>query len=270
MITDVRPNSAGARAGVKVGDEVVTIGGVPVHQATDALAPKFLTMPSAAARDWALNVALAGSDLRKFVSLTVRSPGKAARRVRWVFAPPRYDSLVSLTSKAGVATIRINNSLGDEATIAEFDQALAKAVMASSIVLDLTDTPSGGNSLVARGIMGRFVVTERPYQRHEYVAEYRRSGVRRLWIEEVAPRGPWIKKPLEVHVGAWTGSMGEGLAIGLAGAAAAPVRGRPMAGLLGALGEFPLPVSGITLRLPVEALAHVDGTPREMFIPAPM
>jgi carboxyl-terminal processing protease len=76
-----------------------------------------------------------------------------------------------------------------------------------------------------------------------------------------------VRKPVVVLVGAWTGSMGEGLAIGLKPAIDAPVLGRPMAGLLGALGELTLPDSGITVRIPVEQLFHVNGTPREQFLP---
>lgn len=39
-------------------------------------------------------------------------------------------------------------------------------------------------------------------------------------------------------------------------------------GLLAAIGEFRLPYSGLTLKLPVERLSCVDGRPREAFIPA--
>jgi hypothetical protein len=47
----------------------------------------------------------------------------------------------------------------------------------------------------------------------------------------------------------------------------APVLGEPMARLLGALGELALPNSGIVVRIPVEKIFHVDGRPRESFIP---
>jgi carboxyl-terminal processing protease len=74
--------------------------------------------------------------------------------------------------------------------------------------------------------------------------------------------------PVVVLVGPWTGSMGEGLAIGFHHAAHAAVVGRPMAKLLGALDEFRLPASGIAFRIPTEKLFHVDGTPRESFVPS--
>jgi carboxyl-terminal processing protease len=42
-----------------------------------------------------------------------------------------------------------------------------------------------------------------------------------------------------------------------------------MAKLAGALDEFELPHSRVVVRLPTEQLFHVDGTPREAFVPCP-
>jgi hypothetical protein len=114
--------------------------------------------------------------------------------------------------------------------------------------------------------MGRLVTTPRPYQRHEYPAEHRDSGVQRIWVEYVAPRGVPVDVPVIVLVGAWTGSMGEDLAIGLHSAIGAQLWGRPMAHLLGALGET-LVHSGIPVRVPNEKLFTVHGSPREAFVP---
>jgi carboxyl-terminal processing protease len=119
--------------------------------------------------------------------------------------------------------------------------------------------------------MGRFVSEAQPYQRHDLPAEMNEYGIRRLWDEYVAPRGPFIyEAPIVVLVGRWTASMGEGLAIGLDGMGRATVIGTPMAGLRGALYEQILPHTGIPVRIPAERLFHVDGTPREDFIPLPL
>ena len=75
------------------------------------------------------------------------------------------------------------------------------------------------------------------------------------------PRGVTFRGSVVGRAGPWTGSMGEGIAIGLNAARGAPVLGRPMARLLGALGEISLPRSHIVARIPVETLHHVDGTP---------
>jgi carboxyl-terminal processing protease len=60
--------------------------------------------------------------------------------------------------------------------------------------------------------------------------------------------------------------MGEGLALGF-DAIGADVRGGPMAGLLGAIYDHRLEHSGLVLKIPTERLFHVDGTPREAFVP---
>jgi hypothetical protein len=70
-----------------------------------------------------------------------------------------------------------------------------------------------------------------------------------------------------VLVGPWTGSMGEGTAIGLHAARGAPVLGQPMAALVGGLGTVTLGNSRLQVKLPTEMLHHVDGTPREDFRP---
>ncbi len=82
------------------------------------------------------------------------------------------------------------------------------------IVLDLTDTPSGGNTTVARAILSWFVNEPQFYQMHSLPEEERRYGIIRQWVEQVHPRdGKYHAGPLEVRVGRWTGSMGEGLVV---------------------------------------------------------
>ena len=83
----------------------------------------------------------------------------------------------------------------------------------------------------------------------------------------MAPREPLFSQPVVVLAGHWTGSMGEGIAIGLNATRNAPVLGEPMAHLLGALGQIELPNSKIPVRVPEEKLFHVNGTPREAFMP---
>lgn len=162
----------------------------------------------------------------------------------------------------------MNNSLGDHGLTVAFDSALAVLRDTRGLILDLRDTPGGGNTTVARGIMSRLVETERPCQRHELAAEERAFGVRRVWEEYVVPRGPFAYvQPLVVLVGRWTGSMGEGLAIGLDGMERATVVGGPMARLRGAISGRTLPNTGIEARIPTERLMHVDGSPRESFAP---
>ena len=175
--------------------------------------------------------------------------------------------LVVSERRGGALEIRLNDSLGENGTIAAFDAAMAGARPAERIVIDLTETPSGGNTVVARAIMGWFVTRARSYQIHSLPAEERATGVPRQWVEQVLPRpGKSHRGSVTVRVGRWTGSMGEGLAIGFH-AIGADVVGTRMAGLRGAVYDHRLSRTGLVLKLPTERLYAVGGTPREDFIP---
>ena len=171
----------------------------------------------AAAREWAVLSLVTGrrDEPRKFavrtgndVARTVVLP--AQRRIDRPTTPVTWSRLPD-----GIGVIRFNNSLGEQAAVAAFDSALAELRDTRGLIVDLRDTPSGGTSAVALGILGRFVDARRPYQRHR-IPRYGRADVERNWLEEVAPRGPFTyRAPLVVLVDHWTGSMAEGMAIGV-------------------------------------------------------
>lgn len=269
MITDVRAGSGAERAGVRPGMEVTAIGGSPVADAGRQLLPRALTMPDPAADDVALRVALAGPHEGPVRLELVDERGG---RITAEFVPGVYDRpdapLTARRLEGGIGYIRIHNTLGDARLVAAWDSALAALRDTRGLVLDLRDTPGGGNTTVARALMGRLIADERPYQRHELASEEMRHGVRRIWVEHVAPRGPFAyTQPVVVLVGRWTASMGEGMAIAMDGMRRARVIGTPMAGLQGALYDVVLPRTRLTVRIPAERLYHVDGTPREAWVP---
>ncbi len=269
VIVDVRGDSAAARAGLKAGMRVVAINDQPVAVAVRERTPQFLREPDPEAASWALQAALAGRQNDEPVRLAVLQDGRTMT-IGYVPKLERPTEVVTARRlDEGLAYIRFNNSLGSDLTVKAFDAELDRSKDAKGLILDLRDTPSGGNSTVARGIMGRLVTAGGPYQVHELVAEARSSGIRRRWIEYAMPRGVPFTAPVVVLVGRWTGSMGEGIAIGIHALRGAPVVGTPMARLLVALGEVKLPASGIVVRIPTEKLFHVDGTPREAFVPCP-
>lgn len=270
-ITAVREGSPAATAAVRPGDLLIAIGGTPMTEAVAAYWADLGLEPTADRAGYSARVLAAGRRDRPR-DLTIRDAGGADRRLAMLNLyeagagdrPPltAYEADVGLV-------IRFNDSLGDSATVAAFDAVMAGAEPGRPVVLDLTDTPGGGNTVVARAIMGWFVDAPTAYEVHSLPAEERRTGVPRQWIEQVLPRpGKRHHGPVSVRVGRWTGSMGEGLAMGL-DALGAEVAGGPMAGLLGAIHDHRLPNSGLVIKLPTERLFAVDGTPREAFIPAP-
>lgn len=264
FLEQVRPGSLAEKAGLQAGDEIVAMDDQPVRSASG----RWLGVLSADARawSWALNSALAGR-WNAPRNLTYRRQGQETKvSIPTAQAPKGNGSLTIQALGKDLVLVRPEDSLGDDALLKGLDQALPTLRTAKGIILDLRNTPSGGNSTVARGIMGLFIASRLPYQRH--VFEERETNTVRDWVEYATPR---LEKPigakLAVLVSRWTGSMGEGLAIGLDGMKRATVIGTPMAGLRGATGSVTLPESQIRVFFPVERLYHVDGTPRHEWVP---
>ena len=180
------------------------------------------------------------------------------------------NELLTTSVSEEIGLIRFNNSLGNNLLISEFDDALDQLFDTKALILDLRNTTSGGNSYVARGIMSRFINQNLPYQIHQIQDENwdDQPSVKRSWAEYVSPRGKHYSKPLVVLVGRWTGSMGEGLAIGLDGMDKAMIVGSEMKRLAGgSTNDFHLKNEQVNYKLMTEKLFHVNGTPREEFIP---
>ncbi len=270
IVVEVRDGSDAQRGGVRAGAEILTLDDVPIEAALRARIGRSLKAVDDEVRSWALRAVLAGYHNRPR-RIQFRAAG-----VTTTAALPAADQFLKrearLTSRmlpGNVAYIRVQDSLGDQTLVADLDAALMRYRSAAGLMLDLRDTPSGGNTTVARGILGRFIATERAYQKHELPSEERETGVRRSWLELVTPRGPFrYPSPVVVLVGHWTGSMGEGLTIGFDAVEAATIVGTPMARLLGATEHFELPQSHFGVNIPSERLFHVNGTPREAYVPA--
>jgi carboxyl-terminal processing protease len=270
-ISQVRDRSDAERAGLKAGSVVVAIDGMPIADAVEIRLGRSYRHSVAAARDWALRAVLAGRhNTRRLIQIQERGSVRtvdlpAADQFAGAGAPLDASEI-----RPGIGYIRLNDSLGNGAVVTAFDRALDGLRQTRGLILDLRNTPSGGNSSVARGILGRFVEREQAYQKHTLPSEERDTGVRRSWFELVSPRGVVYTRPVTVLVSRWTGSMGEGLAIGFDATRRGTVIGTAMAGLVGATMRVMLPRTGIGINVPTERLHHVNGTPREEFQPAVM
>lgn len=271
VIESVRADSPAAAAGIRDGDRLVAVGGVPTAQAVASYWRDLGLGVTDERASYAARVLAAGRRDRPR-DLTVKSAsGDRRLTLPNLYGPQPDRPPVSVTRGAHKETvISLNNSLGDDATIAAFDKAMATVPRDAPLVIDLTETPSGGNTTVARAILGWFVRAPQSYQVHSLPAEERQTGIARQWIEQVLPRaGKFHPSMPVVRVGRWTGSMGEGIAIGFA-ALGARVEGTPMAQLRGAIYDFKLPSSGLLVKLPTERLYSVGGQPREHFRPLPI
>ena len=266
VITDVRDGSPAQAAGIEPGWRLVAVAG----QSTDEAVSELCGGPyeTAAAKAYAARVLAAGprDEVREFVFVDA-SGGEHALSLPNLYQVETPDRpLISVTEHDGIRVLRFNNSLGEDGLIAAIDEALS-GERPDGLIIDLRDTPSGGDTLYARALMGRLIDETRPYQRHAFPQIERDTGVARQWVEEVLPRSDSLAGvPVVVISGRWTGSMGEGLTIGLDAVADAVTLGAPMAGLLGAIYDYELPETGWTVKLPTEALFHVNGTPREAYV----
>ncbi len=270
IIDDVRFGGDAQAQGIVLGAEVVAIDGLPTAKAVERVMGRPVGELSAPQADAGLNIALAGIRKQRR-SIALRFGGRtrtydlapASALADAVDARPPLDVI----RRGDVIIVTFNNALGDNATIGAFRAAVEAAGDARAIVLDFRNTPSGGNTTVARAIMGHFVDRERPYQVHVVPSEARVYGVPRKFVEYVLPIAPRFNGGVAVIGGHWTGSMGEGLMIGF-DSIGALTAGSDLAHLLGALFNEDIDGGSIKIDLGLEQLFHIDGRPREAFRPA--
>ena len=269
FVTQVRSDSPASRLGVLSDDVLIEIDGVPTQQSVDDFWRDLGVLPGLLDDGFAVRVLAAGRrDRARLLTLQRQSETPIELQLPNLYSVPSEErTLLTVTSDANSVVIKINDSLWQNNLAQAFDAAMEKIEPTQHITLDLTNTPTGGNTVVARAIMGWFVQEPTPYQIHKLPAEGRHSGIERQWAEYVLPRADkYHPGPVTLQVGRWTGSMGEGLALGFQ-AIGAKIEGTSMAGLLGAIYDERLPNSGMIVKIPVESLFSVDGTPREEFVP---
>ncbi|MGZ5190225.1 MAG: S41 family peptidase [Flavisolibacter sp.] len=270
IITEVRIGFGAMKSGLQAGMEIVAVNGIPVLTALLSYLPKCLAAPDSAALTYALRLLIAG----KFID--DRAISIQQKNIIKVFYPDRPVALLQQQHDAVIETrrlpqnmgyIRINNRLWDNGLIPVFDSVLKTMLNTNGLILDLRETPSGGNTTVARAIMGSFIKKEQFYQKHELTAEERTYGIKRSWLEIVSPRKIFYSRQLIVLANHWTGSVSEGITIGFDALKRARIIGTPLAGLNGAIYSYTMPNTKIGFSFPVEKLFHVNGLPREKYLP---
>ena len=267
VIDSVKPGSPSAAAGIRSGDRLIAISGRPTGAAVAGFWATLGLAVTDERAEYAARVLAAGRRDRSRDITIARGPENRRLQLQSLYDIQSNSPPVSVGREGRATVIRINNSLGNQDTIGAFDAAMKTLRADVPILIDVSDTPSGGNSSVARAMMSWFVDKPTSYQLHQLPAEERETGIARQWIEQVLPRRGKHHSTLPVvRVGRWTGSMGEGIAIGFA-ALGARVEGTRMAQLKGAVYDFTLPASGLVVKLPAERLYSVKGLPREDFVP---
>ncbi|WP_407479299.1 S41 family peptidase [Elizabethkingia miricola] len=266
IIADVRKGSGAEKSGLKAGMEVSLFNGKNIDDQVKQFLPKYTDQHTPVMYQYALDMLFAGThNVKREIAIAGKGKSVNFYPDNFIAQSGNKQLLESKILNKKTAYLKVNNSLGDNNLILTFDKALDSLLNYKNVIIDLTETPSGGNTTVARAIMGRFTDKMLPYQVHEFdEAKYQ---TKRHWVEYVVPRGKTYKGKLYILVGHWTGSMGEGLAIGFDGMKRAKIIGTKMAGLIGAISGFQMTETKIGYQFPTERLYHVNGTAREDFVP---
>lgn len=270
LIESIRENSRIEKSEIKVGMEILKYNGVNINDAIKEFLPKSFKNYDTEVYEFAVNMLLAGKhNIDRSITVEINDKNQ---NIKLPYSDSKHyypdnEILSSKTMEGAIGYIRINNSLGNNELINKFDEALDALLNTKALILDLRETPSGGNNTIAKAIMGRFIKKEKPYQRYRYVLDEKETGVKQIWTELVIPRKEMYSKPLILLVGRWTGSMGEGITIGFDSFKRAEIVGTKMAGLLGGIWNYKLNETGIGFQIPGIKVYHINKTPREQFVP---
>jgi C-terminal processing protease CtpA/Prc len=274
LITETRKGFGAETCGIQPGMEVIAVNDIPVETAIAPFLPRAQNPVIREAKSYGLRLLLAGNHVqpRKLTlkyqgGLKDYFPDNGGLLLEHIQYPAKIES-----KRIGdIGYIRINDCLYDDALIPVFDSVMQTLQNTRSLILDFCETPSGGNTSVARAILGWFITHDHFYQKHEYAAEEKSTGIKRSWMEIVSPRaGKYYGKPLALLCNHWTGSIAEGIIIGFDGLKRpnTTIIGTEMARLKGAVYSFEMPNSHIRFSFPAEKLYHIIGLPREQYRPA--
>ena len=140
-----------------------------------------------------------------------------------------------------------------------FNAALVELRNCPALILDVRGN-GGGDTAVARPIMGRFIRKAAPYAMMRRRAG---EGLSEPWVETVDPEGPFtFDGPVAVVVDRWSGSMAEGFPMGMKSLGRGVIVGSPMMGLGAAVFPLRLDRTGIDAQYSAEPVYDAQGNPR--------
>jgi carboxyl-terminal processing protease len=261
----VREGSAAADAGIAIGSIILTMRGKSFEAAVAERMPRCLRRPDPEARAYAINAAIGGLRERPR-RIGLRAPDGQMRDLLLPVKPvPDREPISWRKLEDGIGYIAIT-TFGDYDSPKTFDTALAELKDAPGLIIDVR-LNGGGDTAVARPIMGRFISERRPYA---YMRRRSGKGVALTdpWVEYVDPQGPFTyTRPVVVLCHHWSGSMAEGFPMGMRGIGRATVVGTPMMRLGAAVFGLNLDRSGYGLQYSAEPVYDVNDRPRWLLEP---
>lgn len=264
-IVAVEAESAAADAGLAPGDRITAVEGKPAAVVLAELLPRCLRAPDAAAMRHAANVAVAGRRGQSRLLTVERSGGR--RDIAVPLKPgTRRPDVTWRRLDGGIGHIAIR-SFADDRVVVDFDAALAALKDSAALIIDVRGN-GGGDTAVARPIMGRFIARPMPYammrrRAGSHAGSHAGRGLGPFWTEYVEPAGPFtFSRPVAVVVDHWSGSMAEGFPMGMRAIAGAAIVGTPMMGLGAAVFPLRLDRTGIEAQYSAEPVYDIARRPR--------
>lgn len=262
-VVAVQEGSSAADAGVQIGETIVGVDGAPIERVVADLMPRCLTRPDVEADRYVINVAVAGhtAQPRQF---RVRG-GDGVERDVALSLKRRPDALDvesrRLEGELGYVRIR---TFANEGAVEAFDLALNDLRTTRGLIIDVRGN-GGGDTAVARPIMGRFITETRPYA---HMRRRNGRGLSQRWVETVDPRGPFTYDgKVVVLTDHWSGSMAEGFPMGMRAVADARIVGTRMMGLGAAVFSVRLDRTGVGAQYSAEPVYDVNDQPRWLLAP---
>ena len=257
-VVAVLQRSGAENAGIAHGDIVIAEGDTPLPVIVESLTPRCLSSPDEQEVSYRWNTAVAGRRGQP-TTYTIRT-GAVLRQV--VVPPPPGSAPDPEVSHSmigdDIGYVRFTG-FNEPASVPHLDSALSALADARGLVLDVRDN-GGGDTAVARPMMGRFVSKRSPY-----ALMRRRHGadLGDAWTEYVDPRGPFTyERPVVVLVNRWSASMAEGFAMGMRSIGGASIIGTPMMGLGAAVKRLRLRNTDLAVQYSAEPVYDLAGAPR--------
>lgn len=262
-VVALKDGEAAASHGLMRDDIFETVNGQPIALALQSRMPRCLAGPDDQATLFAAGRAVAGlrGESRRY---RIRRPGTGS-----------LDLIIPATQRPAVPDVdwrRLEDGVGvivirsfaDDAVTQAFNAALAELRDCPALILDVRGN-GGGDTAVARPIMGRFIRQPAPYAR---MRRREGQGLSAPWTETVDPTGPFtFEGPVAVVVDRWSGSMAEGFPMGMRSLGRGSIVGSRMMGLGAAVFPLRLDRTGIDAQYSAEPVYDARGEPRWLLRP---
>lgn len=244
-----------------IGAEIITFNGIDFQKKIKAFPTICQNKNDKKVREWIANKIVAGKrnesrvlglKLKNGKTLKLDIDSLKLREEKYALSP-------SIIENNSIGLIRVNNTLDNQILVKEFERVIPQMDSTKALIIDLRNTISGGNTGVAKPIMGMFIDEKIPYQLYE--------NHKKKYFGYIKPNKLNYNKPVYILVNRWTGSMGEGIAIGLNTIDGIEVIGTEMSRLAGGMKTIDFKNHNYGFQVSFEKIFDINGNPREEFIP---